>query len=114
MAEFDLVGTPQTRALGTRRGRVLIVLPAGSEGLNLGRFGAADELPGPLGLDIRDQDSGLGEVHRCRVGMVAEDLDPEAVGLEDGGDEVGLEPLAAEDHLPALDAHYFYNGEGST
>src|SRR6266581_3375143 len=48
------------------------------------------------------------------LGGVAENLGGDPVRLQDGGDQVGLEPLASEDDLPALDAHQSHPREGST
>src|SRR4029077_16929959 len=76
-AEFDLVSSPQARALSTQGGRLLSLLPSGGTPLNpFGRlsFGLAYELERLLRLRFGDHDPGLGEVHGRRVGGIAEDL----------------------------------------
>jgi hypothetical protein len=61
-------------------------------------FGLEDDLAGGLRLLVGDHHPGVGQVHPYPVSVVAEDLDPEAVGLEDGCHEVGLDALTAENH----------------
>jgi hypothetical protein len=68
-------------------------------------FTPADEVEGGRGLGVGDHDLGVGQVDPHPVRMVAEDLDPYAVGLQDGGDQVGVDALAPEDDGPAFDAH---------
>ena len=45
---------------------------------------------------------------------VAEDLGLDPVGLEDGGDQVGLQALAPKYHFPAFDSHQSHPRDGST
>src|SRR5438477_3639168 len=115
--QLNSVSTPRPQALSTRQGRLLILLlPSPREGLNLfGRHSlcAGDQVEGAGRLGVRDHDPGLGEVHGRRVGGIAENLGGDPVRLQDGGDQVGLEPLAAEDHLPALDTHQSHPRDGS-
>ena len=76
--------------------------------VRLGRglsFTLANEVEGGRGLVVGDHDLGVGQVDSHPVRMVAEDLDPYAVGLQDGGDQVGVDALAPEDDGPAFDAH---------
>src|SRR5260370_2532780 len=116
-AEFDLVSSPQARALSTQGGRLLSLLPRRGAPLNpFGRFafGLADELQGFLRLGLRNHDPGLGEVHGRRVRGVAKDLGLNPVRVQDPRDQVGLQSLAAEDDLPALDTHQSPPREGST
>src|SRR6266851_8207172 len=116
-AEFDLVSSPQARALSTQGGRLLSLLPSRGTPLNpFGgfAFGLVDQLEGLLGLGVRDHDPGLGEVHGRRVRGVAEHLGRNPVRVQNGRDQVGLQALAAEDHLPALDTHQSHPREGST
>src|SRR5438270_23364 len=116
--QLNSVSTPRPQALSTRQGRLLIVLvPSPREGLNLfGRhsFCVGDQVEGAGRLGVRDHDPGLGEVNGRRVGGIAENLGGDPVRLQDGGDQVGLEPLAAEDHLPALDTHQSHPRDGSS
>src|SRR5438477_392353 len=94
--QLNSVSTPRPQALSTRQGRLLILLlPSPREGLNLfGRHSlcAGDQVEGAGRLGVRDHDPGLGEVHGRRVGGIAENLGGDPVRLQDGGDQVGLEP----------------------
>jgi hypothetical protein len=86
---------------------VLIVLPGLVSESNLRRsrqlgLGLLDEFASRRSQVFRDHYAGLGEVDRVGVGVVAEDLDPDPIGLEDCSDEVRLEPLAPEYDVPAF------------
>src|SRR5258708_2519505 len=115
---MGLIGNPPAQALSTQGGRLPIVLPDGLGPLNVGfgrrLLGLADDLPRGLRLLVGDHDPRVGQVHADTVGVVAEDLYPQAVGLEDGRHQVGLDALAPEDHGPALDCHHYQPSEGST
>src|SRR5258708_7889741 len=115
---MGLIGNPPAQALSTQGGRLPIVLPDGLGPLNVG-FGRrlvrlADDLAGGRRLLVGDHDPGVGQVDPYPVGMVAEDLYHQAVGLEDRRHQVGLDALAPEDHGPALDCHHYQPSEGST
>src|SRR5712692_1096877 len=77
-------------------------------------FGLLDQPAGGAGLVVRDEQAGFREVDSDPVGGVSEDLHPQAIGLEDGLQDLGLEPLAFEDHRPAFDPHQSQPSEGST
>jgi hypothetical protein len=61
-------------------------------------FGPVDDLAGGLRLLVGNHHAGVGQVDPDPVGVIAEDLDPEPVGLEDGGHQVGLDALASENY----------------
>src|SRR5258708_10853840 len=113
---MGLIGNPPAQALSTQGGRLPIVLPDGLGPLNVGfgrrLLGLADDLPRGLRLLVGDHDPRVGQVHAHTVGVVAEDLYPQAVGLEDRRHQVGLDALAPEDHGPALDCHSYQPGGG--
>src|SRR5258708_13821402 len=115
---MGLIGNPPAQALSTQGGRLPIVLPDGLGPLNVG-FGRrlvrlANDLAGGLRLLVGNHDPRVGQVDPYPVGMVAEDLYHQAVGLEDRRHQVGLDALAPEDHGPALDCHHYQPSEGST
>src|SRR5260370_10055595 len=113
---MGLIGNPPAQALSTQGGRLPIVLPDGLGPLNVGfgwrLLGLANDLAGGLRLLVGDHDPRVGQVHAHTVGVVAEDLYPQAVGLEDGRHQVGLDALAPEDHGPALDCHSYQPSAG--
>src|SRR5260370_30401325 len=117
LSKIGSIGSPRAQALSTQGGRLPIVLPAGlgplNGGFGGGCLGLAAEVARGLGLVVRDHHAGVGEVDPDPVGVVAEDLDPEPVGLEDGGHQVGLNALAPEDNRPALNAHDDQPSDGS-
>src|SRR5258708_15193440 len=81
---MGLIGNPPAQALSTQGGRLPIVLPDGLGPLNVGfgrrLLGLADDLPRGLRLLVGDHDPRVGQVHADTVGVVAEDLYPQAVG----------------------------------
>src|SRR5258708_35763483 len=115
---MGLIGNPPAQALSTQGGRLPIVLPAGLGPLNVGLgwrlLGLANDLAGGLRLLVGNHDRRVGQVAPYPVGMVAEALYHQAVGLEDRRHQVGLDALAPEDHGPALDCHHYQPSEGST
>src|SRR4029077_9461862 len=76
-------------------------------------FGLLDQLPGGSGHVLGHQHLSLREVDRHRVRGVAEHLDLDPVRLEYSRDQVGLQPLAPEHDLPALDRHAPHPRDGS-
>src|SRR5258708_5963229 len=115
---MGLIGNPPAQALSTPGGRLPIVLPDGLGPLNVGfgwrLLGLANDLAGGLRLLVGNHDPRVGQVDPYPVGVVAEDLDHQAVGLEDGRHQVGLDALAPENDGPALYRHSYQPSDGST
>src|SRR5207247_9850918 len=78
------------------------------------RGGFLQRLFCPLHRVFGDEDPGLCEVDRHRVGGVAEHLHLDVVGGQHRRHQVRLQALALEHDLPALDGHPPHPREGST
>src|SRR5439155_2434478 len=67
--------------------------------------GFLDQAPRGRRLAVGNHQPGVGEVDSNAVARVAKDFDPDALGLQDGSQQVSLHPVPRDDDGPALDAH---------
>src|SRR5258708_2273310 len=70
-------------------------------------------LPRGLRFLVGDHAPRVGQVHAPPVGVLAEDLSPQAGAREARRHQVVLDALAPEAHGPALDCHTYQPSEGS-
>src|SRR5437870_7064713 len=123
--QLIVFSSPSPRALSTRRGRLLILVPTGFELLNvplrvgviLGqrrRLGILDHPPGGFRVVLGHEQPGGAQIDAYSVGVVAEDLGAQPVGLQDRPQDVGSDSLALVDNHPAFDAHRSQPSDGST